>query len=344
MLLIIFGAGASFDHDIRVRQTSSRIPLTNGLIDEGLGYVQVAKTNWPGAVPIINHLNELKRKNTNFNLEDALYSEFQRNKDAVKAQLISFKYYLHDIIRNSEYAVRQANQGNTNYTKLLQNLQRRGTDDKKGISLVSFNYDTLIETACTQLYPTWEFIKFDDYIEGNDKLRLFKPHGSLSWNKIYQPQIHNPDTVSIIKIMQDTSRSGYFSQGEQIVNYYYEHNSKVQGSNSVTEPIIALPYKEKTSFVFPPEHMRELLREINNITHILTIGWRGEEVHFQKEVLSAVPSENQLKVLNINNGGNSISQNLTRVLGARIKYMANYGHGFSSCLKEDYTLNEFLSE
>src|SRR5581483_325387 len=160
MLLIIFGAGASFDHDYASMTVSNypRIPLTNDLINSDLTYVQQAMTKWQGAVPVVNRLNDLKKKiKGNFNLEDALYAELQRNRNSVSAQLLSFKFYIHDVIRHNEIQVRAKNQANTNYTRLLNVLQELNIDQNMGIALVTFNYDTLIETACTQLYPDWEF-------------------------------------------------------------------------------------------------------------------------------------------------------------------------------------------
>src|SRR3954447_292879 len=146
MLLVIFGAGASFDH-INLRNNPDSyvgMLLTNDLISPKFPYAKQAMIKWPGAVDLLRRLNEKKNMKRNaFNLEDALYEEKQRDITAINLQLLSFNFYVHEIIRSCEQEVRDTTQGNTNYTRLLSLLLQREFDQKYGIALVTFNYDTL---------------------------------------------------------------------------------------------------------------------------------------------------------------------------------------------------------
>lgn len=273
-------------------------------------------------------------------MEDELYKELQRNNESVKAQLLSFMFYVHDIIRNSELEVRQHNQGNTNYTRLLDRLQQHDVDEKMGISLVTFNYDTLLDTACSQLYPTWEFNDFDDYIKGISSVRLYKPHGSLSWKKTHTNSPNIPYRLSSIKGLLNPTAYGIFDHNEQIDHYYFEHVEHITRGDTITEPILALPYREKTSFAFPRNHIDALTRDMAKATHILTIGWRGEENHFQKEFLVNVLKG--VKILNINKGGQNITVNMQRALGDKISSMQSFTDGFTAFLDNKILLEGFL--
>lgn len=345
MLLIIFGAGASYDNFIEIQASNSpKLPLTNDLINRDLQYVQQAMTKWPGAVPLLNRLNTLKniknKDESNFNLEEALYLELERNNNAVQNQLLSFRFYIHDVIRNCEERVRSVNQGNTNYTRLLNMLQLKGVDQKMGISLVTFNYDTLLETACTQLYPDWEFGNFEDYIKGCSMVRLYKPHGSLGWKQSYQ-MTHQPTKVGVVKILANSTNFDLKPTVQQIDNYYQEYDPATM-SNYASEPILALPYKQKTTFVFPDSHKQALVQDIGKITHILTIGWRGTEEHFYKDVINKVPESTNLKILNVNTGGTEIEHNLKENLGNKIEEIHTFGGKFSTFLDDDKELDKFI--
>ncbi len=345
MLLIIFGAGASYDCDEDTISISNRvkIPLANDLINKDLTYVQEAMTRWPGAVSLLNRLVALKTKiQIDFNLEEALYSELQRGNTSVQAQLLSFKFYIHDIIRNAERQVRSNNQGNTNYTALLNLLQLNEIDTKFGISLVTFNYDTLIDTACTQTYPTWEFDKFEDYISGFDLVKLYKPHGSLSWKQPYTTA-HQPGRVGVIKALENHASFGATKNQQQIVNFFDDNPLIVQG-NYISEPVLALPYREKTAFAFPDEHKQSLIRDMEKITHILTIGWRGTEKHFYNEILSKISNSNKIKILNVNPVTKDIEAAFREsILKDKIGTTVGVQKGFSEFLKNPKELIEFIT-
>ncbi len=345
MLLIIFGAGASFDHDkfSTTKHGYPKLPLANDLINKNLYFVKEAMTKWTGAVPLLNRLNELKDLQKGlFDLEDALFSEFQRNNDAVKGQLLSFQFYVHDIIRSCEQEVRSYNQGNTNYTRLLDILQQKSIDQNKGICLVTFNYDTLLDTACSQIYPDWEFTDFDDYITGCTVVRLYKPHGSLSWKQSHDTR-HQPSRVSTVKILQHPTQFGLTARVQQIQGYELPHSQFITGSNYVSSPILAIPYKQKTGFVFPENHRNALIHDMEKISHILTVGWRGAEKHFQQEILGKIPESNQVKILNVNMGSKHIENNLKEFLDKKILKIDTYSLGFTKFLEDRSVLEKFLT-
>lgn len=341
MLLVIFGAGASYDNNIGVLTGNEypRLPLTNNLIDTGQPSFQSALTKWPGAVPILNRLNRHKGSTQQtFNLEEALYAELEKNVKAVNDQLLGLKFYIHEIIRNCEQVVRQRNQGNTNYTLLLNDLQNHKVDQQLGVALVTFNYDTLIETACTQLYPDWEFNKFDDYIMSNSMVRLYKPHGSLNWKQNYLIT-YQPGKNGTIKVLVNPKRYNLMPQIKQISAFNNDYNNEA-GNNFVDEPILALPYREKTSLVFMDNHRDALLKDIEKVTHILTIGWRGTEEHFYREIMSKL--NKSIKVLNVSNGSIETEKNLRKHLNDKIVKIDTFPSGFSKFLESEKILPEFV--
>lgn len=341
MLLIIFGAGASYDNNIEVMTGDEypRLPLTNNLINPNLPSAQVASDTWQGAVPLLNRLNKLyNAKKDSFNLEELLYLEFERNKEAVKNQLLSFKFYIYEIIKNCEIQVRNRNQGNTNYTQLLSALESMDIDQKIGIALVTFNYDTLIEKACSQIYPDWDFNNFEDYILGNPKVRLYKPHGSLNWRQNYET-LYQPGKNNKIKVLANPNKYGLKATTQQVVPYN-QGFSVLADPNSVDDPMLALPYRVKTTLIFMDNHKQTLFRDIKEVTHILTIGWRGTEEHFQDEVMSLITKP--VKVLNVNTGSRDIEDNLRKILKDKIIAMQTFPSGFSKFIESENWLTDFL--
>jgi len=340
MLLIIFGAGASYDHHPN-QSSDSVMPMANGLIYDNLHNAGDAKNTWQGAVPIINILQEIENQNKQgFNIEEALFAILEENDENINAQLLSFLFYVHRVISSVESNIRRYENANTNYTRLLTKLQKTKVDRDMGIRIVSFNYDTLIEAACGQVYPTWVFNTYEDYLLGPG-VRLYKPHGSLNWQKLTNGIDHQTREESVIKLL-----AGRYSNNpttERIVRYSDMYQSHTLGKTHLMQPVLALPFKEKTNFVFPDNHKSSLVNDMNKITHILTVGWRGSESHFHQQILDKLPSKAKIKIMNVNRGSEEIETNLKETLKDRIITLDTFNEGFSKFLEDDDILKKFLS-
>lgn len=342
MLLIIFGAGASYDHSPQLSYSvGSRIPLTYDLIEDTLTHAKESMLRWPGAIPVLNRLRNLKYlKKKYFNLEEELYKESKIDNESIQAQLLSFKFYLFEVIQSSQKNVISFNQANTNYTRLLTLLQIGEFDKKMGLSLISFNYDTLLDIAYSQVYPNYSINSFEDYI--NNPIRLYKPHGSLNWRNRHNYRgvggmIKMKDRIKILS--SETERKS-LTDG-RILTKYNDHY-ELEGQD-VDEPMISLPYKEKTIFTFPEAHKKALIEDISRVTHIISIGWRGTEQHFHDEIISKIPKVNKIKLFNVSGSGNEALENLSKTLGERVISMGSFQDGFSKFLGAPFYINEFLT-
>jgi hypothetical protein len=60
-------------------------------------------------------------------------------------------------------------------------------------------------------------------------------------------------------------------------------------SGDLLLPAVAVPMEAKPKFECPPEQLALLRQALPHVTHILTIGWRGQDQRFVDELRSLLP-------------------------------------------------------
>jgi hypothetical protein len=198
MLMVIFGAGASYDSAQAIRLTPPqagkqswtpvpipsdepwRPPLANELfLDRQRAFGTIAQ-KYPKLTHILPFLRErLGGKGVEEVLESLLaegegYPERQR-------EFASVRYYLCDLLTELTKQWYVRTNGATNYAPLVGDILRFNGSDTP-VCLVTFNYDLLLERA---LY-TFGFKDRppNDQLDSHPILKLFKLHGSVDWAKI----------------------------------------------------------------------------------------------------------------------------------------------------------------
>jgi hypothetical protein len=190
MLMVVFGAGASYDSIPQLRPGASsklpahsladavvaeqyRLPLANELFDNRPDFVRAIQ-RFPKCQAVIPYLRQPPPGKTVENVLEALQTEASNYPERIR-QLAAIRYYLHftpwDCGRNWEAASR----GVTNYKTLLDQIQRwRKPADQ--VCLVTFNYDGMLENALPSvgLYVR----ELRDYIT-SEEYKIIKPHGSV---------------------------------------------------------------------------------------------------------------------------------------------------------------------
>jgi len=286
MLMVIFGAGASFDscptyppgyqggvYGGDPPNKHFRPPLANELFENRPMFADAIQS-FPQCQPIVPRLRSLRGETLEAVLEDlqAKSDSYPRGKQ----QLAAVRYYLQFVIRECESHWRGVQKGVTNYKSLLDEIERANTG-KKPVCLVTFNYDTLLEDALSHFGLPIEAM--DDYTKKHPFYKLFKLHGSVNWARAVDSptKAQNPDHG--FSVAKDFIERAVEIPVTQKYLFTTEHPpGSVRGIPVF--PAIAIPVETKRSFECPPTQLEELVALLREVSKILVIGWRATEAHF----------------------------------------------------------------
>ena len=280
MILVIFGAGASYDSvpfklpaTFKRHALEWRPPLANELF---LTHWNFAHTEYPQCRPIMPYLMNIASDATIEGTLEKLYSE-SANDPARIPQFAAIRYYLRTLIWECERHWAGVSGGVTNYCTLLDQL-RCSKKPQETVRLVTFNYDRLLDSALASIGVN--IVRLEDYITNND-FKLFKVHGSVNWGRV----------VGLVV-------AGARERGaEDLARHLIDHAANLELSdvyhvmedrtisfdtvtNSVVFPAIAIPVETKQVFECPPKHLSRLRSGLSTTQKILIVGWRGVEQHF----------------------------------------------------------------
>jgi SIR2-like domain len=275
MLMVIFGAGASYDSWSSYPPNVSplddgnlRLPLANQLF-LSIPSFRVISQKYPPCQPLLPYLES----HSNIEQELEKFREQSGSDPVCARQLLALQYYIRDVIRECESRWSARTHGVSNYKTLLDQIRKH-----PDLCFVTFNYDTLLETALAGLGV--QIPNIAGYVS-EPKCALFKLHGSTNWERrvpankttLYaassEPQ--EKDLLDSSPVFDDSSfvrKIGDPHSGESMTQRYYSY------------PALAIPTAAKSTFVCPPEHVRVLTECIPKVTRILIVGWRAAEQHF----------------------------------------------------------------
>src|SRR5438105_3382323 len=143
MLTIIFGAGASFDSspDITVKSNTERrrMPLAKDLFSTR--FSGIAK-DYPIALSLINRLRR------SANIEHELEKIADEKSSNIPEQLLKIRRYINHVVTTAQILWEDITDRNTAYYEFIDILQKWQEVTKQPVTLITFNYDTLLDTAC----------------------------------------------------------------------------------------------------------------------------------------------------------------------------------------------------
>lgn len=269
MLLVIVGAGASFDcltqRDVQswgYYKDRLRPPLAGQLFEPRDEFTKRMPTELRGlAVSLRAAMAE------GAGLEDQLEEIVRRADDRSFRELMALRFYLRDIITWCEAQVRQQGVGGNAYDALARVLGRWSSDTGAGICYATFNYDRLLEQAIRASGgPAMEDL--DSYV-ADAQVRLYKLHGSVRWVRLGDvPGVPSDRAVAIPGAPSLELGPVVMAPANQ------ERQQPVQ------VPAIAVPTVTKSGFECPDVHLDALRRDLADVNAILVAGWRGAEAHF----------------------------------------------------------------
>ncbi|MDA2927090.1 SIR2 family protein [Acidobacteria bacterium AH-259-G07] len=318
MLMVIFGAGASYDSvpsrrpgsNIDPNESKYRLPLANELFDDRPHFVQ-AMTHFPKCQVIVPYL---RKRTEGFSLEgelEKLRSEAERDPERHK-QLAAVRFYLQFMLWECEDQWKRVAKGITNYKTLLDQLRHR-RKPREQIFLVTFNYDTLLEAALPTVGV--EIRGVPDYI-ANDHYKAFKLHGSVNWTREVETLIINLSKLSGIQVSnQLIDRAADLKIGHK---YHWLKDHPIPKLQTLDQdialfPALAIPVESKVDYECPPEHLDCLLQCIPHVTKLLVIGWRAAEKDFCQLLSSNLQQDvSVLTVAGTSGGADQVIENLQK--------------------------------
>ena len=189
MLLVILGAGASYDsapsqppNDGNYSKLPDRPPLANELFGNRKYFGEVMN-KYHRCIPIITRL----RHNCDRSPVELELQALQASANAYPErhrQLAAVRYYLQDILWHCTENWLRWTQNISNHRTLVDDIKQWRKPDEK-VCFVTFNYDTLLEEALR--YADYPFTELSAYIARD--LMLVKLHGSVNWARIVDTPI-----------------------------------------------------------------------------------------------------------------------------------------------------------
>ena len=368
MLMVIFGAGASFDSSVDFPPPASstdvfttsgtppapedpreawRPPLTNGLFLDASGRFGNIVETYPRLHGILTFLRRPQSGSVEQQLE--LYLD-QASTDQERArQLLSVRYYLHDLFRMVSAEWLKLTNGVTNYATLIDQIRHLNTTGEP-VCLVSFNYDLLLDRA---VFSSGNTQPLERHFDTQLMFKLFKPHGSVDWARFVagrkgmryeevtpydaaQMQVPRLSPENIIEQVPDLS--------DQYVRANATDADQIYKFNSPIIPAIAIPVQTKTedTFEWPDSHRAYFEQLLPQVTKILIIGWRGKEAHFLNLLGENLPHGGLTQITRLQVVGSdsaeveNISKQFLADIDRRVlKLPALHAHGFSGFVREE---------
>jgi len=276
MLMVIFGAGASYDSASSFRPEGYgrdgpcrwRPPLANELFIR-LPEFRRHLERYPKCLPLVPRLEPPATGSLSLEEQLQRYEEDAKTDPERRRQLTAVQFYLRDLIANCQGQWLNFTNRVSNYTTLLDDIRRHS-----GACLVTFNYDTLLDRSLQDLGINIGSI--ENYLDGI--FPLIKLHGSIEWEQWVAVKGRRSGELSpnelinygeLLKPVGDIKKSGTSPGIHSDVRLF-------------PVPALAIPVVTKSTFSCPQSHLNRLGELIPSITKVLTIGWRGAEQHFLK--------------------------------------------------------------
>jgi hypothetical protein len=276
VLMVVFGAGASFDSSDYQGHPDGKPPLAQELFGVRPLFSRIA-ARYPACPPLVDELRQAAARQPPLLIEGVLRDLQERATDdpEMRRQLVALRFYLREVIAEHTTSWLAAVGGITNYVTLLREIGRWRNAHKEQVVLVTFNYDEMIEAA---LYgqlaisrgggetPVW-YVERDDW-------KLCKLHGSTNWIRLVPHHSRGVDErnndVTIQMADQLDLASGDVVAGVAGTSFTL---------GRVAVPALAVPTDGKSTFETHPSHVAAFEAAIPDVTRLLIIGWRASEQH-----------------------------------------------------------------
>lgn len=317
MRLLIFGAGASYASQNHLyNETNLRSPITNEFFDPK--YLKYAEhVNFTE-----DELNDFKEGyESGKNLEVWLTNKWnqleglnQSIREIDRALFGKFTFYIWSILWNlSKDYKKEENL----YFELLRKLKVNLRTKNEEFRIITFNYDTFLDKAYTDVFNT-SLQDLDDYLE----MGIIKPHGSINWilpkraNDKAVERRGDEDIKTRINLACRQFYKGDPFNSENIISISASHNDFLELKNIINQrcdyqyfyPLIFIPLTKKLDSLINGFYKRIIDTAIESIREsekIYVIGYRAKD-NIIDEILNEAKSGTELHVIS-NGSANEIA-------------------------------------
>jgi hypothetical protein len=331
MLLVILGAGASYDSTPERRVATYptdeypyRPPLADQLFDRPVFRKTLSEFNHARA--LISRFAPLPKGMTVEQVMDQLQTEAEKH-PIRQSQLAALRLYLRQIVGMCSDTWLAQSDHFTNYYTLLDQLTTWRDEANQPVCIVTFNYDLMLEDALSTYGLTIESI--DSYVNNPD-LHVIKPHGSVNWARLVNTPIDPPSVENMIRAA---------ASGLQISdNYILASRYGTQDTNGrMHYPAIALPIESYKEFECPANHLKRLEQCLRDTRAIVIIGWRATEKPFLRLMADKIPQrERPMKVVMVDVSTKNDALENMKASGVAINAEVDYFDvGFSNFITQN---------
>jgi hypothetical protein len=283
MLMVVFGAGASYDcvpaETKATMNQDYRPPLAKDLFQNRPAFSERLNA-YRYISSVVPRLRRLERSGGNIEDElEKLRAEGQRHEPTQWA-LNAIRFYLRDILTACGDTWHEQALGGTFYAEMIRILDMWRPSHGEPIVFVTFNYDTLLEAGIRtalniDLGKTSEHdSRLTTYVARPD-YQLFKLHGSVNW-EVAVPSGSFSDLTGVRTLDELIRRTNVVPTDS------FAYPGMFASENIAAYPAIAIPLQNKSDsdFACPTFHQQKLKEVLPKVTRLITIGWRGAERHF----------------------------------------------------------------
>jgi hypothetical protein len=346
MLLVIFGAGASYDsvprlppHDPKTAYEQFRPPLANQLFEDRFGGIKRSDH-----LPAIE-TRMLPPNSVEAELENLLLRA-QGNPEIPK-QLAAVRYYLQDVIAFCQRGWKQriANLGGaTNYWSFIDEIEdwRQSVASVHDVFLVTFNYDTLLEDALgADSRFRMTFKNTGDYVSPTSHYKILKPHGSANWAYKLNTLPGLRERISGSEVREAIIDRFAMLQIPQAIRIV---NMSDFASNEWLIPALAIPVeRSKTGFICPEDHMNAFSEFLPSAKKLVIVGWRAAEQTFLGMLTAGLSPDVRTRIVSRDHASAGDIGNRLREAGLKGELKPVVVNGFTEFTKKK-RLGEFLNE
>lgn len=358
MLLVIFGAGASYDS---VPHLPPPVPKAGGQVQTNftpLIPTPTAPAHENDRPPLANQLFDgreifvhamdqfrdckeivpsLRKSGVSVEKELAKFQQQAATFPKAHQELAAIRYYLHVALWNCQEAWMSRHHGVTNYASVIREIERWRYATSETVCFVTFNYDTMLEQAMDQVLGFQAFT-IDSYLQQN--YALIKLHGSVNWGREINSQsaLAAPHTYNPYRIIKESAILQISD------NYTVVHNRPMNREGNfqrVVFPALSIPVEKKDEFNCPKQHVKRLKELLPSVRRIITIGWRATEADFLEMLGQNVKGDLPLMVVSGDiDGAKETNENLAPT---GLGHALLFDGGFSGLILNHLSkLEEFL--
>lgn len=293
MLVVILGAGASFDSSPRFPppppgQASTgafepyRPPLTIDLFNQDRPQFEFIQRYGP-AQALVRPIQ--RRLQSEPNLERIL-GEFEQQVEQYpvrRGQLLAMQFYLRDYLTDCSDHWWRIHSGVTTYAEFVDSINSYSHRKAEQVCLITFNYDTLLDRSLESQHIR-DLSTTDGYIAPHGPWYV-KVHGSVNWKRVTDRSsagVLNPPADEVIRAL---GAPDLRPPSPEFVVDSDEWAWAPKGSlPNYLAPALAIPVEEKTeqNFEIPSKHLAMMKDALAHATRILIVGWRASENHFNE--------------------------------------------------------------